>query len=141
MLHDEKYLEDTSLFWELLAHDPRKTDEEACGGTKYKFANWIKFSRNGVVLDAGCGYGRFTIPLASKCELVVALDLSPSMLKRLKANIQRYGLTNIDLIRADLRYLPFTSKRFDGIICWSTIYYIPKRYWKSIIEIFRRSCL
>jgi ubiquinone/menaquinone biosynthesis C-methylase UbiE len=50
------------------------------------------------VLDAGCGPGRLTIPLARRVGPegeVVALDLQPGMLDRVAANAARAGVTNI----------------------------------------------
>lgn len=135
---NQKSLEDTSLFWERLASDFKKTDAEACGGTEHLFENWVKFRRSELILDAGCGYGRFTIPLANQCGRVVAIDLSLSMLRRLNNNVRMFCLTNVDMIQADLRFLPFRSDCFDGVICWSTLYYIPKPYWRSIIADFSR---
>ncbi len=132
----QKSLEDTSLFWERLSSDSRRTDAEACGGAEHLFENWIKLDGTELVLDAGCGYGRFTIPLASQCRGVVAVDLSLSMLRRLNRNVRALSLTNIDIMRADLRLLPFRSDCFDSAVCWSTIYYIPKHYWTSIIADF-----
>lgn len=133
---DKNFLYDSSSFWERLASNSRKTDIEACGGSKYLFENRFKFHEDDLILDAGCGYGRFSIPLASRCKRVVAIDLSESMLKRLKRNCTIFRLNNIDIIRADLRFLPFRPECFDKVICWSTIYYIPRRYWRSIIKGF-----
>jgi ubiquinone/menaquinone biosynthesis C-methylase UbiE len=47
------------------------------------------------VLDAGCGPGFFTVPLArmvGKTGKVIAADLQHAMLQRLRANLQRTGL-------------------------------------------------
>ena len=74
---NQKSLDDTSFFWERLASDFKKADAEACGGTQHLFENWVKFRKNEFILDAGCGYGRFTIPFADQCKRVVAIDLAP----------------------------------------------------------------
>ena len=50
------------------------------------------------VLDAGCGPGRLTIPLAKAlgpAGEVVALDLQAGMIKRARAKAMEAGLTNI----------------------------------------------
>lgn len=50
------------------------------------------------VLDAGCGPGRLTIPLAERIGPegeVVALDIQPAMLDRLNERVRTRGLTNV----------------------------------------------
>jgi len=47
------------------------------------------------VLDIGCGPGMLAIPLARKAKSVTALDISPEMLKQVKMNADRTGLSNI----------------------------------------------
>src|SRR5918998_4405829 len=57
------------------------------------------------VLDAGCGPGRLTIPLARAVGPdgeVVALDGQPEMLGKLERRIADEGITNVRLLRAGL---------------------------------------
>jgi SAM-dependent methyltransferase len=46
-------------------------------------------------LDFGCGVGRLAIPLAERCESVVGVDVSPSMLKEARANCERMQINNL----------------------------------------------
>ncbi|MBA7502454.1 2-methoxy-6-polyprenyl-1,4-benzoquinol methylase, mitochondrial [subsurface metagenome] len=71
----------------------------------------MNFSKSDVVLDAGCGYGRWTIKLAPKVRKVVAVDLSEPFL----AELRERGYPNVDVICADLESLNF-REYFDGII-------------------------
>jgi len=48
-------------------------------------------------LDFGCGVGRLSIPLSKRCKHVLGVDISSAHLREAKANIQREGLTNLDL--------------------------------------------
>jgi ubiquinone/menaquinone biosynthesis C-methylase UbiE len=57
------------------------------------------------VLDAGCGPGRLTIPLArlvGDTGMVVALDLQRGMLSRVERNAAHAGLRNIRTVLAPL---------------------------------------
>jgi ubiquinone/menaquinone biosynthesis C-methylase UbiE len=57
------------------------------------------------VLDAGCGPGRITIPLAEtvgKDGEVIALDIQTEMLAKLQERAQAAGLNNISIIQAGL---------------------------------------
>jgi cyclopropane fatty-acyl-phospholipid synthase-like methyltransferase len=46
-------------------------------------------------LEIGCGIGRLTIPHANVFEKISAVDISSTMLEKLKANAQKRGLANI----------------------------------------------
>ena len=57
------------------------------------------------VLDAGCGPGRLTIPLARRVGRegeVVALDLQQAMLDRVARNVSRAGVSNVKLVVGSL---------------------------------------
>lgn len=57
------------------------------------------------VLDAGCGPGRLTIPLARRVGRdgeVVAFDLQQAMLDRVARNVSRAGVSNVRLVRGSL---------------------------------------
>lgn len=57
------------------------------------------------VLDAGCGPGRLTVPLAERVGRqgqVLALDLQPEMLDRLTIRLEAAGIGNVQTLRAGL---------------------------------------
>lgn len=51
-----------------------------------------------VVLDVGCGPGRFALALAPEVAQVVALDPSPAMLTLLRRQARREGLDNVTTV-------------------------------------------
>ncbi len=56
-------------------------------------------------LDAGCGPGRLTLPLAKRVGpegTVTAVDLQPGMLERVRVKAKAAGLGNIKLVQAGL---------------------------------------
>jgi len=55
------------------------------------------------------------------------------MLERLKKNAEILRIGNIDMIRADLRFLPIRRRCLDGVVCCSVFYYIPKYWWYAAI--------
>jgi ubiquinone/menaquinone biosynthesis C-methylase UbiE len=71
------------------------------------------------VLDAGCGPGRLTIPLARAVGPggeVVALDGQPEMLEKLERRISDEGITNVRLLRAGLDEDALRGGGFDRVV-------------------------
>ena len=62
----------------------------------------------GPVLELGCGTGRIALPLGRAGAHVVGIDRSDAMLVRARARVKRAAMAGrIDLIRGDIRHLPF----------------------------------
>ncbi len=77
------------------------------------------------ILDVGCGTGRYTLPLARRCERVVALDSSPAMLEHVEARLGREGVVNVDLSRASVpEDLRGRRDAYDGIVMIGVFSYI-----------------
>lgn len=71
------------------------------------------------VLDAGCGPGRVTVPLAQGVGAtghVVALDIQPGMLARAKAKTTSAGLVNVEFVVAALGNGKLPSNYFDRAV-------------------------
>ncbi len=69
-----------------------------------------------LLLEVGIGTGRFGVWLAKKGFRVVGVDISRQMLKKAKEKAYRMN-TDIDVIIADVHYLPFGRGLFDNCIC------------------------
>lgn len=65
-------------------------------------------------LDAGCGDGKTTELLASKCD-VVGCDFSREALVSLRG--QRQAMDSLNLVECNLMSLPFEREKFDAITC------------------------
>jgi SAM-dependent methyltransferase len=52
-------------------------------------------------LDFGCGVGRLMIPLAQRCDHVVGVDVSESMLAEARRQCEARGLANVELVLGD----------------------------------------
>lgn len=86
------------------------------------------------VLDAGCGPGRVTIPIARRVGQegeVVALDLQQGMLDRVTANARRGGLTNVrtllGALEANAEALRDYAQTFDRVLLVTVLGEIPDR--------------
>lgn len=65
------------------------------------------------ILELGCGTGRVAIPVARQGATVIGIDRSASMLARARMRVRRAKLhRQVQLIRGDIRQLPFPDKSF-----------------------------
>lgn len=90
------------------------------------------------VLDAGCGPGRLTVPLARSvgpAGHVVALDIQPEMLARARHKTQTAGYTNVEFIAAGLGDGKLPANHFDRAVLVTVLGEIPDRA-AAIAELF-----
>ncbi len=82
------------------------------------------------VLDAGCGPGRLTIPLARQVGeqgQVVAADIQAGMLARVRTKAQAAGLSNITFIEATIGQGQLDRNCFDRALLVTVLGEIPDR--------------
>jgi SAM-dependent methyltransferase len=92
------------------------------------------------VLDAGCGPGRLTIPLAERVGergSVLAVDLQEEMLSRLKARLEARRITNVRTLQAALGSGALPAGTFDRALLVAVLGEIPDR--ASTLREIRRS--
>ena len=80
--------------------------------TKQVVLELVGDTKNKLILDCGCGTGRFVEFFTRKSSRVIGVDISENMLKLAKAKIP-----NANLSRVDIFFLPFKANTFDVIIC------------------------
>ena len=76
-------------------------------------------------LEIGCGKGEFSRRLAERSERVLALDLSPEMIRIARA--QSAHLSNIDFQIADVISYALPPESFDCIASIATLHHLPLR--------------
>jgi ubiquinone/menaquinone biosynthesis C-methylase UbiE len=100
----------------------------------------IQFLKNqlkpeGYVLDLACGTGRHAISLSRQGYGVVGLDVSAKLLK-----IAKQRNRQVQVVRGDMRFLPFKSHAFTAVISMDTsLGYLPseKGDMQSLVEVRR----
>ena len=71
----------------------------------------------GQVLELGCGTGRVTLPLVRAGVHMVGIDRSQEMLSRAAARRRRLRKKGrVQLVRGDIRHLPFPGQSFPLVI-------------------------
>jgi len=89
------------------------------------------------ILDLGCGAGRNTLYLAEKGFEVHGIDVSETALKTTKKRLEKRKL-KAELVKGDMKALPYSNSCFDAIICINAIYHQRRmQIEKTISEIFR----
>lgn len=90
----------------------------------------LALSRGMKVLDAGCGPGRLTVPLARSVGptgRVVALDIQPGMLARARTRTETAGLANVEFVAAALGGGSLPDNDFDRAVLVTVLGEIPDR--------------
>ena len=94
----------------------------------------LKDSLNGkLVLEAGCGAGRFTEVLLKKGAILVSSDLSSAV----EVNLENFPNTDNHLvIQADINDMPFADETFDVVVCLGVIQHTPDTE-KTIEDLYK----
>jgi ubiquinone/menaquinone biosynthesis C-methylase UbiE len=80
------------------------------------------------VLEVGPGNGRYTVATARRVGeegRVVAIDIEPKMVKRVRSRVEVEGISNVEARVADVCDLPFDDETFDGVYMIAVIGEIP----------------
>lgn len=82
-----------------------------------------------MVLDLCCGDGYFTAPLAQIVGgQVYGVDIDPAMIEKTRAELDRFGLSTLDLICADARDLPeLLPVKVDYVLIANTFHGVPEK--------------
>lgn len=102
------------------------------GPTRYiKRIRRLGFEEKKSVLDAGSGFGQWTIVFAQMNQSVLAFDASPVRIKFLDSLLQELDIENVHTSVCSLPDVPPEYDNLDGIFCFGTIFISP---WISSLE-------
>ena len=76
-------------------------------------------------LEIGCGTGAFARLLASRCKRVVALDLSPEMIRVARSRSSQFD--NLEFELADAMTWDFPEAHFDFVCSIATLHHLQQR--------------
>ena len=74
-------------------------------------------------LEIGCGTGEFARLLATHARSVVAIDLSPQMIRLAKSRSANYP--NIEYLLGDVMSLSLPAEGYDCIVSMATLHHLP----------------
>ncbi|MFA5578978.1 MAG: class I SAM-dependent methyltransferase [Methanothrix sp.] len=81
-----------------------------------------------LVLEAGCGVGAQTVPLAknSPGTKIISLDISRSSAAEAKRKAEEEGLANVRVLQGDIFHLPFPKGTFDHLFVCFVLEHLPR---------------
>jgi ubiquinone/menaquinone biosynthesis C-methylase UbiE len=95
----------------------------------------IDFVDHEHVLDAGCGFGQWSLALSMLNRNVWGVDVDESRLQVGKEIGQELRTSNIVYLVGSIEQLPFCSETLDAVFSYSTVY--QTNYLHSINEFYR----
>lgn len=108
------------LFWELTYwKTPDEYERLTAGEQVHLGALDVARVDDAVVLDAGAGTGRVTLPLARRARMVYALDPAPPMLRLLQRKLAAARLRNVELLRGTFQRVPLPDDCVDAVVACS----------------------
>jgi SAM-dependent methyltransferase len=82
-----------------------------------------------VVVDLGAGTGQFALAVARECRRVVAVDVSPVMLRSLRAAAR--GLATLDVVEAGFLTYAHEGRPADIVYSRYALHHLPD-FWKGV---------
>lgn len=76
----------------------------------------------GRLLEIAAGTGQFTVDLASRAEHLVATDISPEMVARLRERVVQAGVQGVECTVMSAYELDAEDGSFDGVFCANALH-------------------
>jgi len=89
--------------------------------------------------EIGAGTGYFVIPLSSRVEKVLALDLSEQMLELLNNNLRKAGIVNVESFLSGESSLPLEDESADVVLLAYVLHEVdePERFLGEVARVTR----
>lgn len=84
-----------------------------------------------LVVEFGAGTGQFTVAVAPACAQVIAVDVSPVMLRQLEAKVAARGLGNVAVVRAGFLSYEHVGRPADLVYSRFALHHLPD-FWKAV---------
>lgn len=83
------------------------------------------------VVDLGAGTGQFTLAAAEVCRRVIAVDVSPLMLARLREKLDRAAAGNVEVVDAGFLTYAHSGEPADVVYSRFALHHLPD-FWQAI---------
>jgi ubiquinone/menaquinone biosynthesis C-methylase UbiE len=106
-----------------------KLDASAC--EELTLLQELGLGPDSVLVDIGAGTGQLALAAAQACARVVAVDVSPVMLERLRTKVAAAGLTNLDVVHAGFLTYEHAGAPADFVYSRWALHHLPD-FWKGV---------
>lgn len=87
--------------------------------------------RSGTLVDLGAGTGRLALAAAPHVRRVVAVDVSPAMLRVVRDRAAEAGLDNVECVRAGFLSYEHAGRPADAVFTRNALHHLPD-FWKAV---------
>lgn len=129
MLDELAYAGRENLDADHVAHYDAK--EDAGAAAEVELCQRLGMTAESSVVELGAGTGQFTIAAAAVCARMTAVDVSPVMLRQLRANIDRAGVDNIEVVNAGFLTYEHHGRPVDLVYSRYALHHVPD-FWKAV---------
>lgn len=105
--------------------------EDAAAGAEVRLLQRLGLGGASTVADLGAGTGQFALAVAPLCRRVIAVDISPVMLARLRSDVAARGVTNVECVERGLLTYEHRGAPVDFAYCRYALHHLPD-FWKAI---------
>jgi SAM-dependent methyltransferase len=91
----------------------------------------LGLTADSVLVDLGAGTGQLTWAAAAACRRVVAVDVSPVMLERLRARVRAEALTNVEVVQGGFLTYDHHGDPADVVYSRYALHHLPD-FWKAV---------
>ena len=104
---------------------------DAAAGDEVALLIGLGLDHRSHVVDLGAGTGQFTLAVAAHCARVVAVDVSPVMLQRLRANVTASAETNVEVVEGGFLTYRHRGPPADFVYSRWALHHLPD-FWKAL---------
>jgi ubiquinone/menaquinone biosynthesis C-methylase UbiE len=113
-------------------HVARYDDKEDADATQeVELLVSLGIGTGSTVVDVGAGTGQLSLALADVCDRVIAVDVSPVMLERLRAKAAARDVTNLAVEQAGFLTYEHSGPPADALYSRYALHHLPD-FWKAV---------
>jgi SAM-dependent methyltransferase len=102
--------------------------------TRYPIPEWpLPGAGRGLVLDVGCGWGRWMVSAGRRGYVPVGIDVKLEPLQAARRVLHAHGMRGY-VVLADLAWLPFRDGAFDLVFSYSAIQHVDRVRARRCVE-------
>lgn len=93
--------------------------------TKY-FKLFLSLNKSDIFLDAGCGFGFFTLYAGTIVKQAIGIDIDESRLREARKTKKKMNIKNVDFKVANIYNIPYPKDYFDKVLCAEVLEHLLK---------------